>query len=61
MHAIFMLCSARHEVYNECGIVVYTKTEGGVRRTNNVRDDIERRWHVTADERLYKWHEMGNG
>ena len=51
----------RHEVYDECGKVVYSKKENGARRINNVREDIERQWHVTAGDRLYKWHQMGNG
>ncbi|XP_065914709.1 uncharacterized protein [Dysidea avara] len=41
--------------------MVYSIKENKARRINNVREDIERRWHVTAGDRLYKWHQMGNG
>jgi len=56
-----MLYHARHEIYDECGKVVYSTMENGARRINNVREDVSRRWHITAGDRLYKWHQMGNG
>jgi len=56
-----MLYHVRHEIYDECGKVVYSAMENGARRINNVREDVSRRWHITAGDRLYKWHQMGNG
>ena len=44
----------RHEVYDDCGKLIYSKMEKPLRHINNARKDIERLWYATAGDRLYK-------